>query len=145
VSAFAPISDPAQCPIGRSAFEGYLGPNEAAWAEWSPTALVASYSGPALNLLIDQVRKHGLTVERFNQAHRIRCGLEYNWRAVDLQGDQDGFYKDGTLLPEHFLAACEKKGIPVEMRWQKGYDHSYYFVATFVDDHIAHHVRFLKA
>ena len=43
------------------------------------------------------------------------------------------------------MAACEKKGIPVEMRWQKGYDHSYYFVATFVDDHIAHHVRFLKA
>jgi len=62
-----------------------------------------------------------------------------------MQGDQDGFYKDGTLLPEHFVAACEQKGIPVEMRWQKGYDHSYYFVATFVDDHIAHHVRFLKA
>ena len=69
----------------------------------------------------------------------VRCS------AAGGQGDSDSFYKDGTLLPEHFVDAARAAGVPVEARWQPGYDHSYYFVSTFVDDHLAHHHRFLTA
>ena len=40
VSAFAPIAAPSQCPWGQKAFGNYLGPDQAAWAEWDATALV---------------------------------------------------------------------------------------------------------
>jgi S-formylglutathione hydrolase len=35
------------------------------------------------------------------------------------------------------MAACEAAGIPLTLRMQRGYDHSYYFIATFMADHIA--------
>lgn len=46
-------------------------------------------------------------------------------------------------MPERFEAACESSGQPLRLRMQPGYDHSYYFIATFVGDHIAHHARAL--
>ncbi len=60
-----------------------------------------------------------------------------------MQGTEDGFYKDKTLLSEDLIAACEVSGLPLTFRWQQGYDHSYYFVATFIDDHIHHHADIL--
>ena len=56
------------------------------------------------------------------------------------QGDADNFL-EGQLRPELLKTACAAKGVPLELRMQKGYDHSYYFIATFVDDHIAWHVE----
>ncbi|HEY0506158.1 MAG TPA: S-formylglutathione hydrolase, partial [Lysobacter sp.] len=41
--------------------------------------------------------------------------------------------------------ACEAVGHPLELRMQPGYDHSHYFIASFIGDHIAHHVAALKA
>lgn len=56
VSAFAPISNPINCPWGIKAFTGYLGPQETgAWDEWDATELVKKYNGPPIELLIDQV------------------------------------------------------------------------------------------
>lgn len=49
------------------------------------------------------------------------------------------------LKPEVFQAAAEAAGFPVTMRMQDGYDHSYYFMATFMDEHVAHHAKALKA
>lgn len=58
VSAFAPISNPTQCPWGIKAFTGYLGPRETnTWNEWDATELVKKYNGPPLELFIDQVNK----------------------------------------------------------------------------------------
>jgi S-formylglutathione hydrolase len=54
VSAFAPICNPLQCPWGKKAFTGYLGPNESSWKEYDATELVAKYNGPPLELFIDQ-------------------------------------------------------------------------------------------
>ena len=45
------------------------------------------------------------------------------------------------LLPEAFEAACEKAGQPLSLRRQPGYDHGYYFVQSFMDDHLEHHAR----
>jgi len=60
------------------------------------------------------------------------------------QGDADGFLEE-QLKPGLLKTACEAAGHPLELRMQKGYDHSYYFIATFVGDHIAHHAAALTA
>ena len=59
------------------------------------------------------------------------------------QGDADEFL-DGQLKPQLLQAACETAGHPLELRMQPGYDHSYYFIASFIGDHIAHHARALR-
>jgi S-formylglutathione hydrolase len=48
------------------------------------------------------------------------------------------------LKPEALEEACKAAGYPATIRMQEGYDHSYYFISTFVDDHIAHHAAALK-
>ncbi|MFN3241188.1 MAG: S-formylglutathione hydrolase [Planctomycetota bacterium] len=58
------------------------------------------------------------------------------------QGDADTFYP-AQLVAERFLAACKQHDHPVTYRLQPGYDHSYYFVATFAADHVAHHAAVL--
>ncbi len=60
------------------------------------------------------------------------------------QGDADEFL-DGQLRPHLLKAACEAAGHPVELRLQPGYDHSYYFIASFIGDHVAHHAKALRA
>lgn len=52
---------------------------------------------------------------------------------------------DSQLLPENFSAACEAKGVSLTLNMQSGYDHSYFFIASFIGDHIAHHAKYLKA
>lgn len=58
------------------------------------------------------------------------------------QGDKDEFL-DGQLLPYRLQQACEQAGVDLELRMQPGYDHSYYFIATFIGEHIAHHAAAL--
>lgn len=58
------------------------------------------------------------------------------------QGTADNFYKQGQLLPENFVKAAEGKG-NVNLRFQDGYDHSYFTMATFADDHVNHAARYL--
>lgn len=60
------------------------------------------------------------------------------------QGEEDQFLKDGQLLPDNLVAACAKAGMPVVLRKQEGYDHSYFFIATYLQDHFSHHAQFLK-
>jgi len=60
------------------------------------------------------------------------------------QGTADGFL--GTqLLPEVFAATCGRHGHPCETRMRDGYDHSDWFIATFLPDHFAHHAAALKS
>ena len=60
------------------------------------------------------------------------------------QGDADEFLS-GQLKSELLRAACDASGHPLELRMQPGYDHSYYFIASFIGDHIAHHARAMRA
>lgn len=60
------------------------------------------------------------------------------------QGESDRFLSDGQLLPEVFAAACEENEQALQLRRQVGYDHSYYFISTFMEDHIRHHARVLN-
>ncbi|MCK2089065.1 S-formylglutathione hydrolase [Thauera aromatica] len=58
------------------------------------------------------------------------------------QGDKDGFLVE-QLKPEALQAAANTAGHPLTLRLQPGYDHSYYFIASFIDDHLRHHARAL--
>jgi S-formylglutathione hydrolase len=59
-------------------------------------------------------------------------------------GDADPFLAE-QLRPELLERACAKAGIPLTLRLQEGYDHSYYFVSTFMADHLRWHAARLKA
>ena len=114
VSAFAPICAPSQCPWGRMAFTGYLGPDTTRWARHDASALMASLSTAPYpgGILIDQ-------------------------------GLADKFL-DEQLHPHLFEAACEKAGQALQLRMHAGYDHGYYFIASFMADHLNHHARQLS-
>ena len=59
------------------------------------------------------------------------------------QGEADGFLAE-QLRPEALRAACATAGHPLNLRLQPGYDHSYYFIASFIDDHLRHHAAALR-
>jgi len=58
------------------------------------------------------------------------------------QGEADDFLLS-QLKPQLLQQACEAAGHPLDLRMQKSYDHSYFFIATFIGDHIRHHCKYL--
>lgn len=115
VSAFAPICAPSRCPWGHKAFTGYFGQDESTWAAHDASALMATQAQAPYPA--------GILVD---------------------QGLADKFLADGQLLPEAFEAACAAVGQPLTLRRQPGYDHGYYFVASFIEDHLRHHAARLR-
>ena len=73
----------------------------------------------------------------------IEDGAGFSDFLVDY-GDADPFLAE-QLRPELLQAACERANIPLTLRRQPGYDHSYYFISTFMDDHLRWHATRLKA
>ena len=68
---------------------------------------------------------------------------ERGWEGPPIlvdQGTQDQFL-DSQLHPELLQDACARAGVPLELRMRDGYDHSYFFVASFVEDHLRFHAR----
>lgn len=115
VSAFAPIAAPSQCDWGKKAFGGYLGSDKK--ERW------AAYDATEL----------------------VKTGCKTTSPILIDQGEADSFLAKGQLLPEVFANACETARQPLTLRMQPGYDHSYYFIATFMADHIQHHASVLCA
>ncbi|HEY0955731.1 MAG TPA: S-formylglutathione hydrolase [Roseateles sp.] len=109
LSAFAPIAAPTQCPWGQKAFGGYLGDDRGAWAAHDASALM-----------------------------RQQATAPYPQGILIDQGLADKFLAE-QLHPEAFEAACAAAGQPLTLRRQAGYDHGYYFIASFIDDHLRHH------
>ncbi|MCC2652851.1 MAG: S-formylglutathione hydrolase [Microvirga sp.] len=76
------------------------------------------------------------------------CALiEGGARLPDLlvdQGTADSFL-DSQLKPQLLEEACAKAGQPLTLRRQEGYDHSYFFIATFIEDHLRWHAQRLSA
>ncbi len=115
VSAFAPICAPSQCPWGQKAFTGYLGSDETVWVAHDAAALMSQ-----------------------RKTAPFPAGI-----LID-QGLADGFL-GAQLHPERFEAACARAGQPLSLRRHAGYDHGYYFIATFMRDHLRHHAAQLAA
>ncbi|MEX3008802.1 S-formylglutathione hydrolase [Hoeflea sp. TYP-13] len=84
--------------------------------------------------------------ERVWRAHDacalIEDGAKFPEFLVD-QGGADGFLEDG-LRPWLLENACKDAGIDLTLRIQEGYDHSYYFISSFMDDHLRWHAERLK-
>ena len=111
LSAFAPICAPTQCPWGHKAFAGYLGEDRTAWAAHDASALMAQRT--------TALYPQGILVD---------------------QGLADKFLE--TQLHPHLLeAACATAGQPLTLRRHAGYDHGYYFISTFMEDHLRHHAQ----
>jgi S-formylglutathione hydrolase len=72
----------------------------------------------------------------------IEDGAKFSGFLVDV-GDADNFLNE-QLRPELLQAACSKANIPLTLRRQAGYDHSYYFISTFMSDHLHWHAERLK-
>ncbi|KAJ1730728.1 hypothetical protein LPJ61_002869 [Coemansia biformis] len=115
VSALAPICRPSKTSWGQKQFRAYLGPDPEAWAAYDATELAKRYSGPPLPVLVDQ-------------------------------GSSDEFYIGKQLQPLELVAAAESnpRHVVLDMRMQPGYDHSYWFVQTVMEDHILFHAKHLR-
>ena len=83
------------------------------------------------------------TWEDYDATCLVQSGARVNDILID-QGDADEFLHEGQLLPDNFQAACDAAGQPVNVRMQPGYDHSYHFIASFIEDHFDYHARLLK-
>jgi S-formylglutathione hydrolase len=69
------------------------------------------------------------------------------WRGPPIlvdQGADDAFLAQ-QLRPELLEEACERAGVPLQLRMRDGYDHSYYFIATFIDEHLRFHAKNLAS
>jgi S-formylglutathione hydrolase len=115
ISAFAPICSPMNCPWGQKALGNYLGSDKSKWLEYDATAL-AGQSGDS------------------RPQNRI---------LID-QGMDDQFLEQ-ELHPHLFEAACAEHSIDLELRRHEGYDHGYYFISTFMEDHLRHHSLLLAS
>jgi S-formylglutathione hydrolase len=74
--------------------------------------------------------------ESYDATALVRSGRRPTRILID-QGASDQFLKE-QLRPELFVEACEATGQPFELRLQPGYDHSYFFIASFIEDHLKH-------
>lgn len=107
-----------------SAFAPIVAPSQVPWGEKA----LGGYLGP------DRAawRTHDAVA-------LIEDGARVSELLVD-QGDSDQFLS-GQLKPSLLADACNAAGIPLTLRLQSGYDHSYYFIATFMEDHLRWHAE----
>jgi len=83
------------------------------------------------------------TWKPYDSCELVRSGKRFPGTILIDQGDADKFLTV-QLQPERFEAVCREAGQAVTVRMQPGYDHSYYFISTFMEDHLRHHARALR-
>lgn len=110
VSAFSPIANPSDCPWGKKALEGFLGPDPEQWKRYDASYLLAE------------------------KQHYIPLLVE--------QGRADEFLAQ-QLKPKALVAAAQKSDTALTLNMHEGYDHSYYFIASFIDEHLQFHASHL--
>ncbi len=111
-----------------SAFSPIVAPTQVPWGQ----KIFSAYLGDDRNAW-----KNYDTVELVKSMSGTRLPL-----LID-QGSADEFL-DKQLRPQLLEEACDATGHPLTLRLQPGYDHSYYFIASFIGEHIAHHVAALN-
>lgn len=115
LSAFAPICTTLHSPWGQKALGYYLGKDTAKW----------------------------LNHDAAEVARNVGDSSHFKKILVD-QGADDAFLTE-QLKPELLQAACAESGLPLELRMHDGYDHGYYFIATFIEEHLRFHAEQLGA
>ena len=115
LSAFAPICTTLHSPWGKKALGYYLGSDTSGWHDYDAAEVARS----------------------------VRDATAFDRILVD-QGADDPYLTE-QLQPERLEAACHESGLPLELRVHPGYDHGYYFISTFIEDHLRHHAARLGA
>ncbi|MGB5256246.1 MAG: S-formylglutathione hydrolase [Woeseiaceae bacterium] len=113
LSAFAPICTTLDSPWGKKALGYYLGSDTSTWQQYDACAV----------------------------ARDVADATMFGKILID-QGADDPFLAE-QLKPELFQAAAARSGLNVELRVHPGYDHGYYFISTFIEDHLRHHATAL--
>lgn len=113
ISAFAPICNPVNCPWGKKAFGNYLGDDQSSWNAYDASEIVASGDYKSKQNII-----------------RIDQGLD------------DEFY-ERELSTDKFEQVCREKELEIDIYRHPGHGHGYYFITTFIEDHLRHHAKFL--
>ena len=114
ISAFSPICNPVNVPWGQKAFSYYLGTDKDLWPQYDATEIMAQF-------------------DMSNSKPPIFIS----------QGSEDSFLEE-QLTPQHLLEAAREKGYPVEYQLESEYDHSYFFIASFIEQHLRYHASYLK-
>jgi S-formylglutathione hydrolase len=109
-----------------SALAPIVAPSQVPWGETAFTG----YLGPDR----DQWRQH--------DASALIAATSWRGEILIDQGLADEFLKT-QLRPELFEQACVAAGTSLTLRRHPGYDHSYYFIASFIGDHLRYHARLL--
>tara|TARA_B110000908_G_C10154108_1_gene402793 strand:- start:57 stop:836 length:780 start_codon:yes stop_codon:yes gene_type:complete len=119
VSAFSPICSPINCPWGQKALSAYIGgnaqDNRGQWAKHDTVELVKA---------ADMTLKQSIPI------------------LID-QGDADNFLAE-QLNTQLLVDTAERVNFPMQIRFQAGYDHSYFFIATLIGEHIKFHAQHLR-
>ena len=119
VSAFSPICSPINCPWGQKALSAYIGgnaqDNRGRWAKHDAVELVKA---------ADMTLKQSIPI------------------LID-QGDADNFLAE-QLNTQLLVDTAERVNFPMQIRFQAGYDHSYFFIATLIGEHIKFHAQYLR-
>ncbi len=110
-----------------SAFAPISAPMQCPWGQKA----FSGYLGPDTNTW------------RGYDASELIANQKYDDTILIDQGTADKFLAE-QLKPELFEAACKKSGTKLKLRFQEGYDHGYYFISTFVADHLKHHAERLR-
>ena len=114
LSAFAPICTTLHSPWGQKALGYYLGNDTSKWHEYDSCEV----------------------------ARNISDASSFSKILID-QGAAD-IYLEEQLKTGMLEAACAESGLALEVRMHDGYDHGYYFISTFVEDHLKHHLSLLS-
>jgi S-formylglutathione hydrolase len=115
VSAFSPICNPCNSPWGQKAFTAYFGAKDIAENK--------------LNWLAHDACELMKNAQQFVPA-RVDQGLADNFLGAEL-------------LPENLQAAAKHSGYPLALQYHQDYDHSYYFIASLIDEHLRFHANYL--
>jgi S-formylglutathione hydrolase len=115
LSAFAPICTTLHSPWGHKALDYYLGDDKTTWQDYDACEVARRSGG----------------IKKFD-------------RILVDQGADDPFLAE-QLKPELLEAACKESGLPLELHIHQGYDHGYYFISTFIEEHLRFHAERLRA
>ena len=116
VSAFSPICSPINCPWGQKALSKYIG---------------------------DESQGHWNSQDTVELVKTADDQLKQSMPVLIDQGDADNFLAE-QLNTQLLIDTAEQVGFPIQIRFQSGYDHSYFFIASLIGEHIRFHSNYLR-
>ncbi len=112
-SAFSPICHPLECPWGQKAFSAYLGNEQSTWQKYDASMLMT---------------------QAVNKSQQVPTLVD--------QGSADNFLAE-QLNPASLEHAAKVSDYPLQLNMQEGYDHSYFFISSFIEQHLEFHAQHL--